>query len=467
MESALVLRSGRRVKPSPRKRLSKTPSGSIRIVKRVGKVSVRSRTAVAKGRAVGSRITSLGSADGQSRITGTKFKYGGDDIFEGDGSHRVVLDPGKHVSGAEDTTVDYWDPIPPGTAAGNIWQIVLIPTMEYLSTSGIKWNALHLGMRNGQETVLIIYEKGEGWDEESLTDGLRARFFPLEAFPGIQFAEAKVRKGAALGAGDYQVSQNCGVGIGVGGVCWSAGTVGGYLRSEDGGLYGLSCHHVLLPTRLSGPEFGDENKGTCTGIDYPDFLDEVGTHHGAFHPGDARIDIMQPACRDHLKTINALQIFTKDCENKLGAMVEKATLMGIELPPERTSRLEIVIAQSNTRLDDLQKFDRYFGILKATSGYMVDPENLHSLDWGIFKLVENRTGGNDLPPVPSVRTTGPWGFLEAGSWVDGNIADPVEGEEVFKVGKSSGSTFGIVNGVHDGVNLEENKKKSIEWKLGD
>ncbi|KAK6519067.1 hypothetical protein TWF281_003756 [Arthrobotrys megalospora] len=378
---------------------------------------------------------------------------------------RVVLDPGTYRSGTEPEPYHRWEPIRSTTPAAHIWNQNLDSAMRYLTCEkGIPWTVLHLGLLDKKVTVVILYDKGAVWDQRATERELRELYFPQETFTDIIFAHSKVNKGAALEGSEYGGTQSCGAGIGVKGVSWSAGTVGGYFESETGEIYGLSCHHVLLPTKgplREPPNLNNDEASARKG--YPEYLDTIGVYHSAFEQRDGAIEVVQPPCGDHIDTILELQALKKEAEKGLEALTAKYNVLNIQAPKGKFDNWQATIEESCKRLAEIEKYDRTFGVVVASSGYKIDPMTKHSIDWALFRISENRTVWNMIPGVDAEKRRGSWNGLSTSQRVCNGIADPVEDESVFKIGRKTGPTFGIISGVRDGVNLKENLGKTKEW----
>ncbi|EPS42202.1 hypothetical protein H072_3876 [Dactylellina haptotyla CBS 200.50] len=118
-------------------------------------------------------------------------------------------------------------------------------------------------------------------------------------------------------------------------------------------------------------------------------------------------------------------------------------------------------------LDKLFNFSRLLGTLEASSGYRVDKDTGSSLDWALFRLDDdNRSpmwNNFHLWDLVNYRK----GWKRPGFFMVKAIADPVPGEEVVKCGRRTGRTFGVINGVKEGVNLQENGRSTKEWQIID
>ncbi|KAK6334440.1 hypothetical protein TWF730_003654 [Orbilia blumenaviensis] len=367
---------------------------------------------------------------------------------------RIVKNPGRS------TGIDFvkprkrWRIIHPGVAASH-WEGNLDAVMAYLGDSNIPWGVVHLGMVDGQAAVAIIHEEGGTWNKSALEADLRRLFFPEAIFPRLEFFCAKVKKGAALGAGSYETAPTCGVGISVRGVSWSAGTVGGYLESENGDTFGLTCHHVALPTRLIRPEYPRDQ------LEYPEYLNSVGIFHGPFDPKNGDINIAQPACGDNRTTLDIFNARREEFITALKLAQNKSKILGESSPNYKIGLLEAQIKNFSEEIERIVEFDRDFGSLVASSGYAVDEETSHSLDWGLFRLPKTRLCTNR---VQADTESSLWERLKIGvRIIFDNVADPVAGESVFKLGRKTGATFGVINTVKDGVYLLENGQTTKEW----
>ncbi|KAK6537348.1 hypothetical protein TWF694_011540 [Orbilia ellipsospora] len=347
--------------------------------------------------------------------------------------------------------------ISPGSETDH-WEQNLDSIMALLDGHDIPWSVIHLGSLDEEATMVLIHGEGGDWNKDIIETELRASVLPKRLFPRLEFLHGEVMKAGALGAGAYEPFAFCGASIGVQGLDWSAGTVGGYLES-GGVVYGLTCHHVALPTK----RVESSSKGKTANTDYPSYLDDFQRFHKAFDKTNGEIIIAQPSCSDHRDTIESCKIdqvakFDLFQSNKL-----EYEMLGSPVGPkaDRIDALGTSLERAGRDIERLQQTDRKFGHLIASSGYRIDQPTGNSMDWAIFRLVETRGGSNRISHIaPRIG----WSCLKGSPEIDFNaIADPEIGEKVIKIGKESGVTFGIIHSVRDGVSLPENGCKSKEW----
>ncbi|KAK6347456.1 hypothetical protein TWF718_005298 [Orbilia javanica] len=369
------------------------------------------------------------------------------------GANRQVIDP---EAPDED---EPWEPIHPGSVATDIWDTSAEAVVRILEEKTVRWSALHLGVANQRTTVGVIHESGGSWDKDDITVELRD-VLPADIFTDIKFLHARVAKGAALGPADYADQAGCGACIGIEGVCWSAGTVGGYLEAEgEEEVYGLTCHHVLLPTKkkLSSKE------DVKSAVEYPKYLDNIDAIHKAISPGVGapNLAVVQPPCGYHQDTIDSLEEMKREAEAHLKGIKKKYETPGTPIPPASLKLWHDRVVDLEKRLFCISQFVRDFGEVVATSGYRVDPKSGSSLDWGIFRIPKHRITINIV--ATEFERDGLWKSLRSAPCLQSDISDPILGEEVAKIGMKTGITFGRVNGAKDFVNLEENRRKTKEW----
>ncbi|KAK6502622.1 hypothetical protein TWF506_003202 [Arthrobotrys conoides] len=390
-----------------------------------------------------------------------------DQPFYRAGAAREVVNPGYFRSRPEPEPEYRWDPISSTCPASITWEKNLDGMVEYLTQKGIAWTVLHLGVLNEVVTVAILYESTEDgvWDRQVIEQDLRNLYLPSEIFPQIKYSQAVVNKEAGGEADKYGSEQSCGARIGIKDLSWTAGTVGGYFEAESGDLYGLTCHHVLLPTKNRRALDDDDESRPRLPLKkgYPEYLDSIGIHHAAFRPENGTIEVVQPPSQDHAETLRGLQVFIKRSEEGLEDIRTKYRMADTLLPSSKTTMWERRIEEANGQLEVISSYNRAFGVVVASSGYKVDPKTQHSIDWALFKIPSDRPVWNMLRLVEGKNRPGVWDSLSTDQVSLGGVADPTEGEEVFKFGGTTGATFGVVNGVKDSVNLRENLRETREW----
>ncbi|KAJ6256337.1 hypothetical protein Dda_8835 [Drechslerella dactyloides] len=404
---------------------------------------------------------------------------------------------------------EIWDVVTSNCEAAKIWNEKLDEATRYLRDEAIDWTFLHLGTIDYKVAVIIGHRDKVEIDRRfRITGGLHSMFFPPKVFDTIRFINSSVERNGGSDSTDGGTVY-CGTSIGVEGICWTAGTVGEFLAADNSSeIYGLTCHHVVLPTKRNektgareegidqgaeaegGAMSGSSGAGLAEGEPdipaYPTFLDEEDVFHDAvrINDGPATIRITQPPCRDHFNNIRRGIETRRRFKEGLGNLMEMHKLLGTEPPSAAIERWRLNIEEANIFfsldtskawqrifLASLSAVDRGFSQVTVTSGYKIDPITKCTLDWGLIKIPPGRKVANIIPPHP-----GPlegWPDLSQGQHYQNipasdvfrrlkGIADPQEGEEVVKFSRQ-GLTVGTINGVKDGVRLAGNKRETREW----
>ncbi|KAK6524168.1 hypothetical protein TWF694_005828 [Orbilia ellipsospora] len=380
---------------------------------------------------------------------------------------RRIVQFGVPAPGTEQNYVqEIWEAINPNSTAAHIWKRNLDSAIEYLSTTTLVWRALHLSLLNGAETVSVIYEPGGYFtgskEDDEVTKELRLRYYACDIFPNLEFVEAKVSKGAVHAERQYDENRCPGRSIGVGGILWSAGSVGGFLTTpEKDKFFGLSCHHVLLPTKpAETAEREKKDEKEPWEFSAPEFLDVQGVHQGPYDTNEAEVIIVQPACGDHRDNLRRAQEMKVQYENLLSDLFEKHEFFGTTPPKADVDKLRFYLRNVEESLAAYSSFNREFGKLCYTSGYRIDPTTDHTLDWGLFQLSEDAQAFNAILTTDAAPS---WGKLAESPVPITGIAEPAEMQEAFKLGRKTGGTFGVISGVQDGVRLKEHDRDSREW----
>ncbi|KAF3092991.1 hypothetical protein TWF569_009424 [Orbilia oligospora] len=352
-------------------------------------------------------------------------------------ANRRVIYPTSEVEG------EFWAPVCSDSVAASIWNAKVEVVIRVLDRRAFQWTALHLGVVNTCNTVAVIYEGDGPWGTNEIITELRD-LLPADIFSHIKFLESRVAKGAALDSTDYVELTECGACIGIAGVWWSAGTVGGYLTTDnEEEVYGITCHHALLPTKTNA----NPKDTVKSAIEYPNFLDNVDAIHGAISPGALKLKVVQPPCGYHGDTISSLQSRKEEAESRLKVVENKYEILSEPTPAASSIKLwSSCIMDVEKRLSHISQFVRDFGEAVATSGYRVHPGAENSLDWGIFRI------------MTEFGREGVWKSLRSAPCLHPDTSDPVLGEEAAKIGMKTGLTFGRINGVKDLVNFKENRR---------
>ncbi|KAF3175199.1 hypothetical protein TWF751_004406 [Orbilia oligospora] len=345
-----------------------------------------------------------------------------DHSYDGDRSTGVREANGRVIYPTSEVEGEFWAPVCSDSVAASIWNAKVEVVIRVLDRRAFQWTALHLGVLNTCNTVAVIYEVDGPWGTNEIITELRD-LLPADIFSHIKFLESRVAKGAALGSADYVDLTECSACIGIAGVWWSAGTVGGYLTTDnEEEVYGITCHHALPPTKTNANPKDTVKSAT----EYPNFLDNVDAIHGAISPGALKLKVVQTPCGYHGDTISSLQS-------------RKEEILSEPTPAASSIKLwSSCIMDVEKRLSHISQFVRDFGEAVATSGYRVHPRTENSLDWCISRV-------------------------RSAPCLHPDTSDLVLGEEVAKIGMKTGLTFGRINGVKDLVYFKENRRPTKEW----
>lgn len=195
---------------------------------------------------------------------------------------------------------------------------------------------------------------------------------------------------------EYDKVPTIGSSLGVTGVSWSNETLGGFVsltKAEEKTIYcGLSCHHVLRPTKTRN----SSQNASRTVIAYDPSLDQEGVYHPAVQKADDKFLIEQPSLSDYSKAQEELQVQLTDVERRLHQYQEKLEI-GMDSASVRQGLKSTQETQAEYKrlLSDRRIFNRDFGHVWATSGYRVADRGC-ALDWGLVHVNENRKGLNKV-----------------------------------------------------------------------
>ncbi len=196
---------------------------------------------------------------------------------------------------------------------------------------------------------------------------------------------------------EYILKPSGGVSVGVTGLDWSSGTFGGYLLLKRKGHASLpcavTCHHVLRPTR----------KHTKTPSEpaptYDPILDEKFHYHKGVVVDNENNDTMlvdQPSLGDHTAALERSKLNIDDYQERIKKTEEErdAGYSSSKLKVKLARLQEAVSIMRETYLI-AQSFDRVFGHIFATSGY-IHASTGCALDWGLIAVQTSRLGQNTV-----------------------------------------------------------------------
>ncbi|KAF3189880.1 hypothetical protein TWF788_009867 [Orbilia oligospora] len=212
----------------------------------------------------------------------------------------------------------------------------------------------------------------------------------------------------------------------------------------------MSCHHVLQPTRRECNGEGRMEK-------ISQHLNEIGVLHGPvswiLKGGDR---VVTPAPSDHIDQI-------EEATAKIAAFRAERTSTrnsSVELSrsPSETLAAKSRERETTAHLKLLRKHHGTFGKVSVTSGYRVDPSTGFSIDWGLVRMPAASLAANIcMFPLAG------WGGQT--QKVILTVGDPIPGEEVCKLGRSTNFTSGIVSPALHAVDLGRNGVITTEWAI--
>ncbi|EPS43330.1 hypothetical protein H072_2684 [Dactylellina haptotyla CBS 200.50] len=349
----------------------------------------------------------------------------------------------------------------PGNFLGEALRPILFKVMDFLSEVGVDFGAVDVIAIDGLPTLHITgSSKPENFEDEIIP--ILREMLRVDGEYMIRYGVGAVRRGSVLSLSEYRRASRPGQSVGVQGIGWSSGTMGGFLVGKkpelQGHCFGMSCHHVLLPTKKSATAEEEE------GILVPVHLKPLNMVHKALGWNfSSEVIVESPSLGDHRDTISNLKTSRRDAEQELEKLEEKFKVTKERISTTRRSFWQGLIADAQQQLKKLEVFDRKAGVVIATSGYKVDPQTRMTLDWGLVKMANNKTWKNIVTPV--TRATGKWHIWAAyPDYKITDIGDPAEGDEVFKVGRS-GESYGVISCIPHGINLMENGTTTSEWTI--
>ncbi|KAK6518740.1 hypothetical protein TWF506_005879 [Arthrobotrys conoides] len=310
---------------------------------------------------------------------------------------------------------------------------------------------------DGQPTFQVTFKqpKHDGF-ETKVSLAIRLALPEKPAYQ-IVFTEAKRRifKEPVLSTRNYSAFRFPGQSIGVDGLHWGMGTVGGYIRFTDPDLedsiFGMTCHHVLQPTRHM-----DIIDSGCQGI-WSQHLNKIGILHEEVKWNMKGTDkIVTPAALDHSNSIQEARKRAAKLYVEASSITKKPLEKSNQAAGEATIEKRIQAAEE--RLKFFQLYDCEFGKISITSGYQVDPRAGNSIDWGLVKLSETSEAANIC-----IYPDSGWGGRTERAIL--TVGDPVPGEEVCKIGRSTNFTSGIVSSALHAIDLERNGIITTEWAI--
>lgn len=276
-----------------------------------------------------------------------------------------------------------------------------------LDRSPIRWYALEVFRRrryversNHDDTTVVITANRQGdtgghWDALETTVREICRAHGQDKL-NVELVDGTICHFAAGIYLEYDLTPAIGSSLGVAGVGWSSGTLGGYVNlshpDKETIHCGLTCHHVLRPTK----SLKSSQSPSMTAVSYDPTLDQEGVYHPAVKKPDGKYLIEQPSLSDHTEAQKALKVQLADVERRIQRYEEKLEMgmnsanvrQGLKSTQESRADYERLLSKRHS-------FNRDFGHVWTTSGYQVADRGC-ALDWGLVRVNKERTGLNQV-----------------------------------------------------------------------
>lgn len=140
----------------------------------------------------------------------------------------------------------------------------------------------------------------------------------------------------------YECSADIGSSLGVAGINWASGALGGYLylhnASNDIVHCSLTCHHVLRPTRPRG-----DNLINAAVVPYDPELNVEGVYHREITAPDTGLRVEQPALMDHNVVADRLAYAVQRLDERLAWYGQREDV-GIQTEIQAKRRIGVCLA---------------------------------------------------------------------------------------------------------------------------
>ncbi|KAL2008708.1 hypothetical protein VTN00DRAFT_6902 [Thermoascus crustaceus] len=345
------------------------------------------------------------------------------------------------------------------------WRDVARQTIDKLDQAGLKWVAVECFQRRQltekstthDDTSIVIIVQELSLDPERLQGVLR-EIHELSGNLFVELVEGNIELHAFMRSVTldvpYHVQPQIGDSIGTDRFPWRAGTFGGYLELfgkqgfSESKICGLTCHHVLRPY--------DDTKHSLPPNDH--FEPFVALATGAqdlvrvSHPSS--VDHRLSLARDY-ETLGRHHYLDTELRCQMQQAEDQINATKLASINNDLAYIHTHISILRQRISHATSADREIGTLFASSGLRVSPTHQCQLDWGLIELKPERIGTNYLQETPASE-----GSLQLVSFQDLSTINTVrswsaanfrrlqkEDTQVYKVGRSTGLTEGVVNHV--------------------
>ncbi|KAK6342377.1 hypothetical protein TWF718_007777 [Orbilia javanica] len=367
-------------------------------------------------------------------------------------------------------TIPYWrptiTPLPlthPLTASLNPTLQRLGPEISYL---GLKVISLNLVIQNSIPTLLITSDSPKPQNFETFICPAIREILGVKRFYAIEYYfddRTKYIDRCRSHYRNYESIRLPGQSIGVEGIPWGTGTVGGFIQFDHPSMknqsFGLSCHHVLQPTRpATAPKALIDQRLR--------HLNKKEVLHSAVRwksrlRSKGRARVVSPASCDHRNFIHKAKLAHKKLKDEISAAKNQYWREYNQEPDDAEVRkLERASAEN---IKELEERDCSFGKVLVTSGYKIHPETGGSIDWGLIKMRKNILTANVL-----VCKSPLWKRFPEAKIL--SIGPLIPGQEVCKLGRSTDLTYGTVSTSLHIIDFDNNnlftKERAIIGKHG-
>lgn len=299
--------------------------------------------------------------------------------------------------------------IEPGHPLVPDWEPLREEIETALDQSPVRWYALGVYRRRrtlepdltqDDTTVLVTAQQ----DNEVAWQALKERICDIcrahnQLTLRVELVDGSVNRFGPVGDIECHVKPPMGSSLALGGLCWSSGTLGGYVRLSptEGPSFvcAITCHHVLRPTKPAGLK-GPDTMAPCG---YDPALDAEKTYHPAVTTPDTKLIVEQPSAARHQAAIKTLEDQVATYQKTVVEYEERSSMGVLSGSGELgLKKARDALISTKALLSTLRNFDRRFGHVWVTSGYDVAVRGC-ALDWGLVRIDEPRAGTNEVNPL--------------------------------------------------------------------
>ena len=291
-----------------------------------------------------------------------------------------------------------------------LWPSISQTVIKYFARFKIEWQYMSIhrrrrlekDFRKHDETLVLQADFEDEGDVKPCSNRIHSLLAEAHdlSWLDVEFLTSKLKLQG------FEKIPKMGESLGVAGLRWSGGTLGGFVRLQKPGtdesiIAALTCHHVVRPTRQSASEPSKAGQSSATAQPkYDAVLDKVDVGHAAVaFTKTSELHIHVPSDKDFHEQdeqeTKALQQAEESVAKEKKDLEERKEYGSpTEVQERHVKTANDVLNATKGNISKRKALNREFGTVLASSGH--GRLGRHALDWALVRVNNTRIGDNTV-----------------------------------------------------------------------